>query len=88
MYDIVYTFVSSLKTFAFRFLIETRHHIINVSSKAVPDFLFSLGMFQWLVRLHGWGNPGDSVQIHADPKTPDQGPRSKISCAHRGHSNF
>lgn len=66
MYDCVYIFVSGFKCFAFQFLIETRHHVIDVSSKAVPDFLFSLGRIQWLVRKYGEGHPGDSAQVHAN----------------------
>lgn len=69
-----YTFVSGIKYFAFRFLIETRHRIINMSSKAVPDFLLSWGRIHWLVRLHGRGHSGDLVQINVNKKkAPDGG---------------
>lgn len=66
VYDSVYTFVFGIKYFAFLFLIETRHHVIDVSSTAVPDFLNSLGRIQWLVRIHGEGHPGYSAQAYAD----------------------
>lgn len=66
VYDSVYTFVFGIKYFAFQFLIETRHHVIDVSSTAVPGFLNCLGRIQWLVRMHAEGHAGHSAQVYAD----------------------
>lgn len=84
IWNIVYTFVFGIKSSAFWFLIETRHHVIDVSSKVVPDFLFSLGSIQWLVRIHGGSHPGDSAQVYAGRKPPDPGAWHAKSALHRG----
>lgn len=60
--SVVYTFTSGIPSFAFLLLAETRHHIICVSSKAVPDFLLPLGKIQWLMKTRRGGRPRDSAQ--------------------------
>lgn len=89
IYDIAYTFVSGIISLAFRFLIETRHHVIDVSSKAVPDFLFSLEGF------NGWWEYVEEVTLGIQfkcmqtRKAPDPGDQDvKISFAQKGQASF
>lgn len=89
IYNIVYTFVSGIKSSASQFLNRnqtSRHWCVIKSSARLPG---KSRRIQQLMRLHGGSHPGDWAQVHADQKTTRaRGPTRKTPFAQRGQESF